>query len=269
MMDIITPIVVKDLPVKTIEALSKARTEFQEKADFKKVKTDGLKYPYLPIEQAKPLIEEVTANNGICIVPMGYDAVQGQEFTYHYEKESQYNPKITTKWYYQTADVVFLIAGPDGGFTITVRAEAQDNSDKSTSKLYTAAYKNLVKIMFGFAESPKDDPDATQEEIYVTGDKFIQGKTEPRKSMMDPKIAVEEAKRRAEKDKIIKDIRFHAAFDKNIADGVRDVLLECGYTGTNDIDELCKALRQYMNTENLKALLDKIEMEKGRKGAAE
>ena len=36
-------------------------------------------------------------------------------------------------------------------------AEATDYSDKCINKVYTMAYKNLIKIVFGFSESAKDD----------------------------------------------------------------------------------------------------------------
>lgn len=142
--------------------LAKARQAFQTKGDFKKVKTEGLKFAYLPIEAAKPVIEEVTSEQGISIIPTKYEVIQ--DFTYFYEKTSKYDG-TKTKWLYQTADVTFEIIGPEDSIEMVIRAEAQDNSDKCVNKVYTMAYKNLVKIVFGFAESPKDDGDATQEEI--------------------------------------------------------------------------------------------------------
>lgn len=144
--------------------LAKARQQFNELADFHKVKGEGLKFAYLPIEQAKPLIEQVTSENGITIIPTAYRVIEGENYTYTYDKKSKYDGAVT-KWTFQTADVDFLIMGPEDSIEMTIRAEAQDNSDKLVSKVYTMAYKNMVKIVFGFAESPKDDPDATQEEI--------------------------------------------------------------------------------------------------------
>jgi len=144
--------------------LAKARAEFNELADFKKVKGDGLKFSYLPIEQAKPLIEQVTSKHEITIIPVRYENLEGEPYTYRYEKKSKYDGSVT-EWTFQTADVTFEFIGPEDSIEMTIRAEAQDNSDKCISKLYTMAYKNMVKIVFGFAESPKDDPDATQEEI--------------------------------------------------------------------------------------------------------
>lgn len=142
--------------------LAKARAAFQKAGDFKKVKTDGLKFAYLPIEAAKPVIEEVTSAAGITILPLSYEIIP--EFTFYYEKVNKYDG-TKTKWLYQTADVTFSIMGPEDSIELVVRAEAQDNSDKCINKVYTMAYKNLVKIVFGFAESSKDDADATQVEI--------------------------------------------------------------------------------------------------------
>lgn len=155
--------------------LAKARQAFQKQADFKKVKTEGLKFAYLPVEAAKPLIEEVTSANGITILPVSYEVVP--DFTYYYEKINKYDG-TKTKWLYETADVTFSIIGPEDSIELVIRAEAQDNSDKCINKVYTMAYKNLVKIVFGFAESSKDDGDATQVEIPAEAKK-VDPKNDP------------------------------------------------------------------------------------------
>lgn len=135
------------------ERLAKARAEFQEVGNFSKVKTDGLKFAYLPIEQAKPIIEQVTTKNGITILPMSFEIVEGM--TKREDKTNSYGN--VTSWLYMTANVRFRIASPEDSIDLDVMAEAQDNSDKCINKVYTMAYKNLVKIVFGFAESGKDD----------------------------------------------------------------------------------------------------------------
>lgn len=135
------------------ERLAKARAEFQEVGNFSKVKTDGLKFAYLPIEQAKPIIEQVTAKNGITILPMSFEIVEGM--TKREDKTNSYGN--VTSWLYMTANVTFRIASPEESIDLDIMAEAQDNSDKCINKVYTMAYKNLVKIVFGFAESGKDD----------------------------------------------------------------------------------------------------------------
>lgn len=135
------------------ERLAKARAEFQEVGNFSKVKTDELKFAYLPIEQAKPIIEQVTAKNGITILPMSFEIVESM--TERKDKTNSYGN--VTSWLYMTANVTFRIASPEESIDLDIMAEAQDNSDKCINKVYTMAYKNLVKIVFGFAESGKDD----------------------------------------------------------------------------------------------------------------
>lgn len=136
-----------------LERLAKARAEFSEAADFKKVKTEGLKFAYLPVEAAKPLIEECTARNGVTILPMDMEIIP--EMTSRTDRDNGYG-KITS-WLYITARVTFRIACPEDSIEMQIFAEAQDNSDKCINKVYTMAYKNLIKIVFGFSESGKDD----------------------------------------------------------------------------------------------------------------
>lgn len=134
--------------------LAAARAEFTEQADFKKVMTGELKFAYLPIEAAKPLVEKTTAAHGVTILPIGYEVVS--ERTFAYQRQTKWG---TSDWWYETADVTFLIAGPEDSIKLVVRGEAQDksDSDKVVNKVYTMAYKNLVKIVFGYSESGKDD----------------------------------------------------------------------------------------------------------------
>ena len=146
------------------ERLAEARVRFQEEADFRKVSGDGLRFAYLPIEQAKPVIERVTAACGLTILPLSL--ALDDSGSRERDKASQYGG--ATHWVQLRGTVRFRIAcglGLGEYIDLEVMAEAMDNSDKAVSKLYTMAYKSMVKIVFGFAESPKDDPDATQEEI--------------------------------------------------------------------------------------------------------
>ncbi len=135
------------------DRLAKARAEFNASADFKKIKSDGLRFAYLPVEAAKPLIEECTARNGITILPISYRVVE--ELTSRTDRDNGYG-KVTS-WLYMTAVVTFRITGGDDYIDLEIMAEAQDNSDKCVNKVYTMAYKNLIKIVFGFSESAKDD----------------------------------------------------------------------------------------------------------------
>ena len=49
--------------------LARARASFQSKGNFKKVMSEGLRFAYLPVESAKPLIEQCTSEEGISIIP--------------------------------------------------------------------------------------------------------------------------------------------------------------------------------------------------------
>lgn len=236
--------------------LAKARAEFQKRANFTKVKSDGLKYAYLPIEQAKPLIEEVTAEQGLTILPMDLQINDGRSYTY--DNESPYDKARMTKWEFITADIQFYIAGPEGDYIdMSVTAEAKDNSDKAISKLYTSGYKNLVKIVFGFAENSKDDADASQEEIFVPGDQFVYQEPPEEKR----KNIEEEARRNAEKGKIVDQIRWKCLMDQDKADYIREKLQEeFNYDGTADPDELAKVLPRYMNIEQLNKLSNDMDV---------
>lgn len=208
--------------------LAAARKAFQERADFSKVMTDELKYAYLPIEQAKPVIEAVTAEQEITIIPISYRVIEGEEYTYHYMREKTYPSGYVsqTKWFYQTAEVTFLIASPDGEIEIPILAEAQDSSDKCVSKLYTAAYKNLVKILFGFAESSKDDADASQ------GDTIIEERAPKTREDME-----QGARQNIKKHNLIQEVT------KLPADRLYDILTAHGYEGQANMDEMRSALR--------------------------
>lgn len=128
------------------ERLAQARSDFQKASNFKKVKAEGLRFAYLPVEAAKPVIEEATAKAGITILPMDMEIVRDMTF-----------PRSDRGWLYITARVTFRIACPGDYIDMEIYAEAQDNSDKCINKVYTMAYKNLIKIVFGFSESAKDD----------------------------------------------------------------------------------------------------------------
>lgn len=127
------------------ERLAQARQEFQKKADFKKVKTGGLQYAYLPIEAAKPLIEECTSKVGVTILPTDMEILPAP-FTFRDGKQA-----------YITAVITFELSCQEESKEVRIMAEANDYSDKAINKVYTMAYKNLIKIVFGYSESAKDD----------------------------------------------------------------------------------------------------------------
>lgn len=146
------------------EALAKARLKFRESAEFRKVKAEGLRFEYLPVEQAKPHIELATATYGITIIPVSLEI---DPEVRQWDKVSQ-QTMSNTRWTQLRATVRFLLAcGPreDQRLTMDIVAEAMDNSDKAISKIYTMAYKSMIKIVFGFSESADDDADLLQDEI--------------------------------------------------------------------------------------------------------
>lgn len=226
------------------ERLAKARAEFQEVGNFSKVKTDGLKFAYLPIEQAKPIIEQVTAKNGITILPMSFEIVEGM--TKREDKTNSYGN--VTSWLYMTANVTFRIASPEESIDLDIMAEAQDNSDKCINKVYTMAYKNLVKIVFGFAESGKDDSkfdDARQQDNdFNQADAFFTNtpKTGKRPEYKTP--AKPTAPSDPVKSKLIKDLT------KIILGGGNDMELVSSMLDGRNMDSL--------TVEELQAILDNV-----------
>lgn len=152
-------------PVGLYERLAKARAEFTDKANFKKVKTGELKFAYLPVEVAKPLVEECTAKYGVTILPMGMEILP--EYTH-----------TNAKPIYITAKVTMRLACPEGYEDMEVLAEAADYSDKCINKVYTMAYKNLIKIVFGFSEGAKDD--SKYDDAREQDNDFNQGQNVPK-----------------------------------------------------------------------------------------
>ena len=143
--------------------LARARAEFQKQGDFRKVHAQGLQYSYLPIESAKPVIEAVTAAEGISIIPANFEIIDDPKRTFKYDKLNKFGDLVV--WTYMTAKVTFSIACESGSIEMEVFGEAQDNSDKVINKVYTMAYKNMAKIVFGFAESTTDDNDVNQKPV--------------------------------------------------------------------------------------------------------
>ena len=151
------------------ERLAQARQEFQKEADFKKVKGGGLQYAYLPVEIAKPLVERCTSKVGITIIPTEMEILPAP-FTFRDGKQA-----------YITAVVTFELACQTDIKEIKVMAEAADYSDKAINKVYTMAYKNLIKIVFGFSESAKDDSkfdDARQQDNDFNQQEIVRPKQE-------------------------------------------------------------------------------------------
>jgi len=128
---------------------------------FKKVKTDGLKYAYLPIETIKPIVERAYNNEGIIIDVGGLDI---EEVAPPTVKQSQYDGGSST-WYHMRGTLTVTLVNmddPADKITLSVVGEAKDNSDKVINKVYTAALKNFYKIEFNISDGQKDDTDAIQ-----------------------------------------------------------------------------------------------------------
>ena len=78
---------------------------------------------------------------------------------------------------------------------------------------------------------------------------------------VDPKVIEEEAKRNADKGKIVEQIRWKCLMDTDKAEYVRFYLQhEHGYTGDADPDKLKKAMSTMMNIEQLKKLSEDMEV---------
>lgn len=134
-------------------------------ASFSKVKGEGLKYLYLPIEQIKPVVESAWNEAGIVMDILFEDVTDVREPT---EKVSQYTGEKSI-WYHKRMELgiaLVNIDNPEDRYTCVITGEAKDNSDKTWNKLYTAALKNLYKIEYNIAER-KDDTDELQDEAMI------------------------------------------------------------------------------------------------------
>lgn len=177
--------------------------------EFSKVKGEGLKYRYLPVEQVKPVVEDAWNEVGIIA---DIAATEISDVRDPWEKVSQYDGSVSL-WFHIRMDLSIALVNvddPADRVQMTFIGEAKDNSDKVISKAYTAALKNFFKVEFNIAEGPKDDPDATQS---------------------DDQLEREAAKSRAEKAK--DDPFFSKAAPKDL------VKPEVSKETRRQIDELC------------------------------
>lgn len=134
-------------------------------ASFSKVKGEGLKYLYLPVDQIKPVVESAWNDAGIVMDILFEDVTDVREPT---EKVSQYTGEKSI-WYHKRMELgiaLVNIDNPEDRYTCVITGEAKDNSDKTWNKLYTAALKNLYKIEYNIAER-KDDTDELQDEAMI------------------------------------------------------------------------------------------------------
>lgn len=134
-------------------------------ASFSKVKGEGLKYSYLPVDQIKPVVESAWNDAGIVMDVLFEEVTDVREPT---EKVSQYSGDKSI-WYHKRMELgiaLVNIDNPEDRYTCVITGEAKDNSDKTWNKLYTAALKNFYKIEYNIAER-KDDTDELQDEAAI------------------------------------------------------------------------------------------------------
>ena len=134
-------------------------------ASFSKIKGEGLKYKYLPVDQIKPVVESAWNDAGIVMDVLFEDVTDILPPT---EKVSQYSGEKST-WFHRRMELGIALVNmddPDDRYTCVVTGEAKDNSDKTWNKLYTAAIKNFFKLEYNIAER-KDDTDELQDEAAI------------------------------------------------------------------------------------------------------
>lgn len=134
-------------------------------ASFSKVKGEGLKYTYLPVDQIKPVVESAWNDAGIVMDILFEDVTDVRE---PIEKVSQYTGE-KTMWYHRRMELgiaLVNIDNPEDRYQCVITGEAKDNSDKTWNKLYTAALKNFYKIEYNISER-KDDTDELQDEAMI------------------------------------------------------------------------------------------------------
>lgn len=134
-------------------------------ASFSKVKGEGLKYTYLPVDQIKPVVESAWNDAGIVMDVLFEDVTDVRE---PIEKTSQYTGE-KTMWYHRRMELgiaLVNIDNPEDRYQCVITGEAKDNSDKTWNKLYTSALKNFYKIEYNISER-KDDTDELQDEAMI------------------------------------------------------------------------------------------------------
>lgn len=131
-------------------------------ASFKKVKGEGLKFSYLPIETIKPVVEDAMNEAGLVLE---FGKLRTHTYREPYERVGKDYTK--TMWFHLDGELEFTwinIDDPKDRITMTFSGEAKDNSDKTISKLYTAIIKNFYKAVFNISTDRKEDTDNTEDE---------------------------------------------------------------------------------------------------------
>lgn len=151
---------------------------------FKKVKGEGLKFAYLPIDQIKPIVEEAMNKAGLVLIRGEIDAENMRE---PWTQASPYGPGSST-WFHIRGRRSFTWVNIDDPSDRTepqvYESEAKDNSDKTFSKLNTAILKAFYKDEFNISDSPKDDIDNTEDELKA--EREAQRRASEAKAAKDP-----------------------------------------------------------------------------------
>lgn len=134
-------------------------------ATFTKVKGEGLKFSYLPVDQMKPIVEDAMNKSGLYLSrgPLEYEEARES-----WTVASSYGPGSSTWFHYKgrrTFQWINVDNPSDRSEPQTYDGEAKDNSDKTLNKLSTAILKAFYKEEFNISESPKDDTDNTEDEV--------------------------------------------------------------------------------------------------------
>jgi len=151
---------------------------------FVKVKGEGLKFAYLPIDQIKPIVEDAMLKAGLILLRGEIEAEPMRE---PWTTASQYGPGSST-WFHMRGRRSFQWVNIDDPTDRTdaqvYESEAKDNSDKTFSKLNTAILKAFYKDEFNISDSPKDDTDNTEDELRA--EREAQKKAAEQKAARDP-----------------------------------------------------------------------------------
>lgn len=134
------------------------------KYTFTKIAGKELKFPYLPIDQVKPVVED--AMNKAGLVLLRGDLTDIEDVREPWDVKNDWG--AVTHWLHIRAVQEFTwvnIDNPEDRYSQWFQGEAKDNSDKTLSKLYTSILKNFYKAEFNISDSPKDDIDNTEDEV--------------------------------------------------------------------------------------------------------
>lgn len=133
-------------------------------ASFSKVKSEGLQYAYVPVDQIKSIVEDAWNRAGIVMDILFEDSVNVQEPERTINRSGN-----TSTWYHKRMELGLALVNiddPEDRYQCVIVGEARDNSDKVYNKLYTSAIKNFYKLEYNVAER-KDDPDELQTDEMI------------------------------------------------------------------------------------------------------